>query len=357
MAGIGAAADKAECPEVQALPCSPAQAGPPENRLPGRPLCGGCLRPRRVCVCDHLPTGGPFDTETRIVLFVHPKEVKRPLGTAPILRVCLKNLIVLEADRFPEPEEDPELHERLRAGGHRVTLLCPGPDATVLEAATEESEEPVAPRSPALTLILVDGRWPQAKAMVNRSPWLQSIPRAVLRPKAPSGYVFRQQPEQGCLSTLEATAEALEALEGPQGPSAKAALLAPFRRMVELQCELIPDVRDKNANLGLDAAGADAPEEPDAGRPAELASDAKETGEGPVYCIVHWGAKKIDGREVLVKEYLRGGSLTEAKLHAQELSQGLTRGERYWVLTPGQVAAGRINGAPRAKAAAASKAA
>merc|ERR1712054_37411 len=86
--------------------------------------------------------------------------------------------------------------------------------------------------------------------MLTRSPWLQQLPRAVVCSSAPSGYRWRQQPEPGCLSTLEAVAEALLVLEGARGPDLKTMLLAPFKKMVQLVSEHMPAQHDKNAELG-----------------------------------------------------------------------------------------------------------
>lgn len=209
--------------------------------------CPSCGRPRRVCLCDALPEG-PMDTRTQVVLFTHPKEVKRSLGTAPLLQLCLKRTIKLVGKVFPDPEENPSLHEQLRLGGRQCFLLYPGPTAVQV---AEISTSPV-PK----TLILIDARWEQSRIMLNRSDWLQNLPRITLGTQQQSRYIWRRQPAPGCISTLEAAAEALHFLEGqgalsaPGAPSdIKSALLAPFEKMVQLQCQFTPDARDKNADL------------------------------------------------------------------------------------------------------------
>ena len=188
----------------------------------GRPgFCQGCLRPQKTCICAALPPGAPLETRSRVVLLIHPKEAVRALGTAPLLQLCLQDLVLREGYRFPEPEEDPELHALLEEGGRQCVLVCPGPDAEELHAPADPAAAGY-PDGPPRTLIFVDGTWPQAKGMCNKSPWLMSIPRVVLCSTGESGYEFRKQPAQGCLSTLEAVAEALLALEGPRGPTLKA---------------------------------------------------------------------------------------------------------------------------------------
>jgi len=317
-----------------------------------RPWCGGCNRARRICICDSLPPGAPLQTRTRVALLVHPKEVRRPLGTAPLLRLCLSNLVVHVADRFPEPEDDRELHMELHEGGHRCILVCPGANAEVLRPSRSH-EQADDQQSPA-TLIFVDGRWSQAKTMVNRSRWMQQLPRAVICPSEQSGYVFRKQPVQGCLSTLEAVAEALLALEGPRGPELKQALIAPFSTMVQLQCPFIPDLRDKNAALALPRCGQGEAElfDRDAalrslksrgvGEDALAVAGKAKPGGGKacgVHCIVRWGQRSVDSREVVVTQIMCGPA-EDAKLHAANISCGKARGSKFWVLPIAKVPVG-----------------
>lgn len=337
----------AECTETNAS--APEEAETIQKEAPvSRPWCQHCRRPSRICLCAALPSDGLLETRTRIMLLVHPKEVQRPLGTAPLLRLCLQHLVVSVGDRFPEPEDDPELHASLHEGGHRCMLVCPGNNAEEMrpppvgeEAAAEEA---LFSRPPA-TLIFIDGRWPQAKSMVNRSTWLQQIPRVVLCPTSHSGYVFRKQPKEGCLSTLEAVAEALLALEGRRGPALKEALLAPFHEMVQLQCPFIPNMKDKNVRLEDHELGL---------RPFDVEEVLEELAQQQnpsleVNCIVRWGDRTtVDGRrEVIVMEVVKSTKVpgphqaptgcAEAKRRALELSVGRSRGRRCWVLPLGKV--------------------
>lgn len=293
---------------------------PVKDPIAVRLRCDGCLRPQSICICDALPADAPLTTETRIVLFIHPKEVRRALGTAPLLRLCLQDVVFQEGERFPEPEEDPNFHDILHEGGRECMLICPGPDAEVLQPLPEGKVESVERRPK--TLIFVDGRWPQAKSMVNRSPWLKQLPRALIVPSNQSGYRFRKQPEQGCLSTLEAVAEALLALEGSRGHILKAALLAPFELMVKHQCSFIPEHQAKDKNK--------IPEE----LPlfdAEAVAGADADAPDKIYCVVRWGAKSLDGREIVVVKHIRDDHEWAKKLSMQ-LSAGQSRGCRFWVL-------------------------
>jgi len=310
---------------------------PEQDSSTGRPWCDHCCRPRSICICSTLPVDGPLDTRTRVVLLVHPKEVQRALGTAPLLRLCLRHLLMKIGDRFPEPEEDPEFHAALEEGGHRCMLVCPGNNAEEMRPPAEGEEaaaEEVLFSQPPATLIFIDGRWPQAKSMVNRSVWLQQIPRVVLCPTSSSGYVFRKQPKDGCLSTLEAVSEALLALEGRRGPALREALLAPFHQMVQFQCPFIPGMRDKNAKVESSAL-----------EPFDLQGlleDADQDPSSEVNCVVRWGDHTVEGsREVIVMEVVKSTTAhSDSKRRASQLSQGRSRGARCWVLPLSKVPPG-----------------
>lgn len=281
------------------------------------------------------------------MILVHPKEIKRKLGTLPLLRLCLQDLVIREGEHFPEPSEDPELHELLAEGGHQPMFLCPGPDAKELAPVETSTTDPVEDASDLDTkasLIFIDGTWRQAKGMVMRSPWLREhVPRAVIRPSGHSGYRFRKQPEQGCLSTLEAVAEALWALEGHRGAELKSLLLAPFHRMVELQCTFIRALEDKNVPVEQTRLLFD----PEAALKALGESPATEVASEPgdpsreVYCILRWGERAVADRPVIVMDVLRA-THSEAKLRSQELSAGRVKGSRCWFRLLGEVPPGAL---------------
>jgi DTW domain-containing protein YfiP len=88
-----------------------------------------------------------------------------------------------------------------------------------------------------LVVFLLDATWALAKKMLRLSPSIQRLPRLMFTPSAPSRYVIKQQPVEGCLSTLEATHELLLALQrsGLDDYSLPDQLLSLFARMQDYQ--------------------------------------------------------------------------------------------------------------------------
>jgi hypothetical protein len=89
------------------------------------------------------------------------------------------------------------------------------------------------PPQGAVTLVVLDGTWWQAKKLFQQNPELAALPRYSLSPQSPSRYRIRREPALHCISTIEAIGEALTLLE-PNGFD-RAALLRPFDVMVEHQ--------------------------------------------------------------------------------------------------------------------------
>lgn len=180
-----------------------------------RPICPGCLRPLRVCVCDAVRTA---ESRTRVVFVQHPREARMPVSTC---RLAHRSLPGSEMYVAMSPEGIPELAARL--GEPDTMVLFPGPGSIDVTELT----------TPPRTLVVVDGTWINARKLVERSPLLSALPRLGFTPPVPSNYRIRKEPAAHCLSTIEAVAYVLEALEG--APGAFTPILGSFTRMVDLQ--------------------------------------------------------------------------------------------------------------------------
>jgi DTW domain-containing protein YfiP len=185
-----------------------------------RVVCERCRRPASVCYCAHLTS---LETKTRVFVLQHPRERDVPIGTARMAALCLPGAELSVGVRW---DDSKVLDRALGDPAQPAILLYPGEGATDVVA-----HPPVGP----VTLIVIDGTWSQAKALVRDNPRLRSLPRYTFTPASPSEYRIRREPKASYVSTVEALVEVLGALEGDRARFQ--ALLAPFRAMVSAQVE------------------------------------------------------------------------------------------------------------------------
>jgi DTW domain-containing protein len=197
----------------------------PHNRqrdrlFTGREVCERCRRPRPACYCAHV---SPIDTRTRLVLLQHPRERDVAIGTAHMASLCLTNS---------------ELHVGIdwsRSEAVARALSDPARPAILLYPGTDAIDIVKSPPAGPVTLVVVDGTWAQAKKVVRTNPMLSALPRYAFVPPTPSEYRIRKEPDVASVATIEALVHALTALEGD--PERFAALLAPFRAMIDFQLD------------------------------------------------------------------------------------------------------------------------
>ncbi|MFZ5496931.1 MAG: tRNA-uridine aminocarboxypropyltransferase [Verrucomicrobiota bacterium] len=198
-------------------------------------MCYRCFWPQNLCWCGSLH---PMPTRTRFVFLMHPKEYKEEkAGTGRLTHLCLPNSELHMGKAFDEHEPVQEL---LADKGNYCTLLYPGRDARNLSQGGLAAAELDGRR---LVVFLLDATWPLARKMLRLSPSLQRLPRIMFTPTAPSRYIIKQQPQEGCLSTLEAVHELLRALEktGLDRYERPDQLLGIFERMQKFQMDCASD--------------------------------------------------------------------------------------------------------------------
>ena len=200
-----------------------------------RVMCYKCFWPRQFCWC---PTLQPMPTRTRLVFLMSPKEFKTEKGgTGRLTHLCLPNSELHMGENFDRNETVQEL---IADPKNCCMLLYPGATARNLSKGDFTSAELGTRR---LVVFLIDATWGGARKLLRLSPSLQRLPRIMFTPSAPSRYVIKQQPQEGCLATLEAVHELLMALErsGLDHYEKPAQLLDVFQRMQELMIKCAAD--------------------------------------------------------------------------------------------------------------------
>uniref|UniRef100_A0A1Q3F3G1 tRNA-uridine aminocarboxypropyltransferase n=1 Tax=Culex tarsalis TaxID=7177 RepID=A0A1Q3F3G1_CULTA len=190
-----------------------------------RELCQKCKRPIQVCWCSALPSN-PLEPRGRIIILQHPAEEKRSLRTAPMLSIGLApgKCLIYKGKRFPKPNSDLESI----LADEKSLLLYPSATSIPLEQLALADDGP-------FNLVLIDGTWPQAKAIYHCSTALHSMRQVKLVSTGNSSYVIRTQPADGCLSTLETAIEALSVLE--RDTSYREQLLRPLHALCQFQLD------------------------------------------------------------------------------------------------------------------------
>lgn len=213
-------------------------------------MCYRCFRPRPACLCADIV---PMPTRTRFVLLMSPKEFKEEkAATGRLTHLCLPDSEIVVGKSFGE---DDRVRELLADPRNHAVLLYPGKEAVNLSEQSAVSGEQTGSGGEAieglgrelaakrLVVFVLDATWSGARKMLRLSPGLQRLPRVMFTPSAPSRYVIKQQPQEGCLSTLEAVHELLRALDrhGLDRYERPEQLLALFRKMQDYQIACAAD--------------------------------------------------------------------------------------------------------------------
>jgi DTW domain-containing protein len=209
-----------------------------------RVMCYRCFWPQPLCWCGSLR---PMPTSTRFVFLMHPKEFKQEkAGTGRLTHLCLPNSEIQVGVGFDDHEPVQAL---LRDPANHCVLLYPGPAARNLSRGELTPADYAGKR---LVVLLLDATWACARKMLRLSATLQTLPRIMFTPTAPSRFIIKQQPQEGCLSTLEAVHETLLVLErgGLDVYPDPAQLLSIFERMQRYQIECAKDPERKSYRGG-----------------------------------------------------------------------------------------------------------
>ena len=201
-----------------------------------RETCYRCFWPKALCWC---PSITPMETRTQFVFLMHPKEFKREkAATGRLTHLCLAHSAIHMGIAFDEHDEVQAL---IRDPRNFPVLLFPSPTALNLSHGQLRAEDLGGRR---LVVLLLDATWSLGRKMLRLSPSLQRLPHIMFTPSSPSRYLIKQQPEAGCLSTLEAAHELLLALDrtGLDRYPLPEQLLGLFQRMQDFQIRCASDL-------------------------------------------------------------------------------------------------------------------
>ncbi|MGI9242623.1 MAG: tRNA-uridine aminocarboxypropyltransferase [Verrucomicrobiales bacterium] len=206
-----------------------------KKRLPQpvyRRSCHRCHRPEAVCLCDLIQ---PFDTRTRFVILMHPKEArKQKSGTGRLCHLALKNSRLLVGVDFTD---DDRVNALIGDPEYRSVLLFPTAEAVDL---SQDGYAAGGGSTRRLQIFVVDGTWTLAGKILRLSKNLQALPTVSFTPGRPSNFRIKKQPRAECLSTLESIHLLLQLGQEQDveaGGDSVDQLLVLFNRLVDIQIE------------------------------------------------------------------------------------------------------------------------
>ncbi|HHB1594234.1 TPA: tRNA-uridine aminocarboxypropyltransferase [Vibrio campbellii] len=154
------------------------------------------------CICSLLPK---LSSEHSLMLLMHPNELTRDTNTGKLLAQCQLSVTQVVWDRKTPPAE---LSETLANPSLLPVLLFPSEESLTLEQVQQQSNE----QSRRPLYIILDATWQEARKMINKSRWLESIAMMGLATQADSQYQLRRNQQEGNLCTFEVAAQLLEQL-------------------------------------------------------------------------------------------------------------------------------------------------
>jgi len=204
-----------------------------------REICNECQRPTKTCWCSSLPNPpiGLSSRVDKVIIFQHPKEVKRPHQTAKIAVKSIGEGKCQIHTRSKIKADDPVLLEATSRSGSSVYLMYPNRNS--VDVKTLKSQHKSS------TIILLDGTWHEAKKLLERSPSLAKLPSLHLDLHSGTGeeevssswvksaFIIKTQPDPKCMSTVETVAHTLALIEEDQ--SIVERMLRPLNTICEIQ--------------------------------------------------------------------------------------------------------------------------
>ena len=144
-----------------------------------RQRCYTCRRAIAVCLCEKIR---PFNSRTRFVILMHPKEARKEgSGTGRLCHLALKNSQLHIGVDF---SHDPKVNDLIADPDFRSVILFPSKGAIdILEEGFQALGD--CPTRP-LQIFVVDGTWRLAGKILRLSENLHPLPAVKFSPRQAS---------------------------------------------------------------------------------------------------------------------------------------------------------------------------
>ena len=193
-----------------------------------RTVCYHCYRPKTSCMCKYI---SPIDTKTRFIILMHPKEFRKTKnGTGHFTNLSLNNCEIFVGIDF---NSHPTINSIIHDAKNSCYVLYPSKTSINL------NKESIQKKGQQTVLFLIDATWPCSRAILTASPNIDALPKVSFTHTKSSNFIFKEQPKEYCLSTMETTLCVLELLNQHHIENINTThleeFLLPFHKMVEYQ--------------------------------------------------------------------------------------------------------------------------
>jgi DTW domain-containing protein YfiP len=163
-----------------------------------RSKCKKCNYPTSTCICDAISS---VIIPIKVIIIQHTKESANAKNTARLIKLCANDVEIITTDSIGEMTTLAS-----RCNVQSTALLYPSDNSIALESQREYIASSLQ------TLLVIDGSWKQAYAVLQQFPWLSTIPSFHFEHAPSTQYRIRHTRIREGLSTLEATAYTLNTL-------------------------------------------------------------------------------------------------------------------------------------------------
>lgn len=193
-----------------------------------RSICYHCYRPQTSCMCRYIT---PIATHTRFVILMHPKEFRKTKnGTGHFTHLSLENCEIHVGIDFTEHAA---INRIINDPSNICYTLYPH------QSSINLNETSIGREQRNTVIFLIDSTWPCSRAILAASPHIDALQKVSFTHTEVSKFIFKEQPKEYCLSTMESTLCVLKLLDHHQIETIEETklerFLLPFEKMVEYQ--------------------------------------------------------------------------------------------------------------------------
>jgi len=129
----------------------------------------------------------------QIILLTHSREISKKTNTGQLVQQLIPDTQII-------------IWQRTQPDKNLLTLIASEKTALIYPVKESESSANINDFE---NFILIDSTWQEARKIVNRSSYLQNLPRVEIVPEKPSVYQLRRNQVEGGLCTAECVIELL----------------------------------------------------------------------------------------------------------------------------------------------------